>query len=94
MMLEDCPASKRPVRCAESFFRVFPEFVGSSYKRRYDILLTKLVRERLYDAASFLLSSAETGPQGDYEEPSPELGFRNFVTSLLGRARAVAKEQA
>ena len=89
MMLEDCPASTRPIRCAEPFFRVFPEFVGSSYKQRYEILLTKLVRERLYDAASFLLSNAKTGPQGDYEEPSPELGFQNFVTSLLGRVNAV-----
>src|SRR6266567_4734967 len=47
MMLEDCPASTSPVRCREPFFRVFPEFAGSSYKQRYEIFLTKLVRERL-----------------------------------------------
>jgi hypothetical protein len=88
MMLEDCPASARPVRSQEPFFRVFPEFSVSSYRQRYEILLTKLVRERLYDAACFLLSSAETGPQGQYQEPSLELSFHHFASSLLGRASA------
>ena len=92
MMLEDCPASTSPVRCREPFFRVFPEFAGSSYKQRYEILLTKLVRERLYDAACFILSDSKSGPQGVYQEPSPELSFQNFVTSLLGRANAIAGE--
>ena len=89
MMLEDCSASSKPIRSWEPFFRVFPEFVGSSYKQRYEILLAKLVRERLYDAACFLLSNSTIGQQGDYHEPSPELDFQNFVTSLLGRTKAV-----
>jgi hypothetical protein len=92
MILEDCPASTKPVRSWEPFFRVFPEFIGASYKQRYQILLTKLVRERLYDAACFILSSSETGPQGAYQEPSPELSFQNFATSLLGRAKSIAQE--
>lgn len=92
MMLEECSASTKPVRSCEPFFRVFPEFVGSSYKKRYEILLTKLMRERLYDAACFILSNSETGPQGDYQEPSPELTFQNFVTSLLARAIAIERE--
>ena len=92
IMLEDCPASTKPVRSWEPFFRVFPEFVESSYKQRYEILLTKLVRERLYDAACFILSDSKTGPQGLYEEPSEELTFQSFVTSLLGRAKAIERE--
>ncbi len=84
MMLEDCRASTRPVRSQEPFFRVFPEFTDSSYRKRYEILLTKLVREGLYDAACFLLSNAQTGAQGQYQEPSPLLSFQNFVDSLLG----------
>jgi len=92
MMLEDCPASTKPVHCREPFFRVFPEFAGSSYMRRYEILLTKLVRERLYDAACFILSNSSTGAQGVYQEPSQELSFQNFVTSLLGRANTIEKE--
>jgi len=92
MMLEDCSASTKPVRSWEPFFRVFPEFVGSSCKQRYEILLTRLVRERLYDAACFMLSNSKTSPQGVYQEPSPELSFQDFVTSLLGRAKAIGSE--
>ncbi len=90
MMLEDCPASTRPVRSSEPFFSVFPEFRAASYKQRYEILLTKLVRDRLYDAACFILSDSQTGPQGVYKEPSPELSFQNFITSLLGRTHVIA----
>jgi len=89
MMLEDCAASTKAVRCAEPFFRVFPEFRGASYKQRYQILLTKLVRERLYDAACLILSDSNTGPQGAFREPSPELCFINFASSFLNRVRPV-----
>jgi len=36
-MLEDCPASQRPVRVQEPHFRVFPEFVDASYAKRYEL---------------------------------------------------------
>ena len=34
-MLEDCDASVRPVKVKEPHFKVFPEFVGASYMKRY-----------------------------------------------------------
>jgi hypothetical protein len=68
-----------------------PEFKDASYAKRYEVLLTKLVRERLYDAACFLISSAEDGVRGVYREPAPELSFENFVTSLVAKAIAVAR---
>jgi hypothetical protein len=55
------------------------------------VLLTKLVRERLYDAACFLMSSASEGARGVYREPTPELSFENFLGSLLAKAIAVAR---
>ena len=61
MLLEQAPGSIRPVRAQEPHFKVFPEFKNASYAKRYEILLTKLVRERLYDSACFLLSDAKTG---------------------------------
>ena len=91
MLLEEAPASLRPVRAREPHFRVFPEFKEASYAKRYEILLTKLVRERLYDAACFLMSNANGGPRGLYREPAAELGFQNFITSLMAKAIAVAK---
>jgi hypothetical protein len=93
MLLEDAPGSNSPVRVKEPHFKVFPEFRDASYAKRYEWLLTKLVRSRLYDAACFLMSSREAGLGGEYREPNAELSFRTFVTSLLARAIAVAKMQ-
>ena len=91
MLLEDVPASMRPVKAREPHFKVFPEFRDASYGKRYEILLTKLVRERLYDSACFLLSNAKSGAKGDYREPASELSFEKFLTSLLARATSIAK---
>lgn len=93
MLLEEAPESTRSVRAQEPHFKVFPEFKEASYAKRYEILLTKLVRERLYDSACFLLSDAENGPKGRYKEPAVELNFENFMASLLARAIATAKSK-
>src|SRR6266699_1622651 len=90
MLLEEAPGSMRPVRAQEPHFKVFPEFKDASYAKRYEILLTKLVRERLYDSACFLLSDSKNGLRGEYNEPSNELSFTNFMASLLARATAIA----
>jgi hypothetical protein len=91
MLLEEAPASLRPVKAREPHFKVFPEFRDASYGKRYEILLTKLVRERLYDSACFLLSNAKSGVKGEYREPAAELTFEKFIASLLARATAIAK---
>ena len=93
MLLEKAPGSTRPVKAQQPHFKVFPEFNSASYAKRYEILLTKLVRERLYDSACFLLSDPSHGPKGDYEEPTAELGFETFMASLLARAISVATTQ-
>jgi hypothetical protein len=88
MLLEEAPRSTIPVRAREPHFKVFPEFREASYAKRYEILLTKLVRERLYDSACFLMSNSSEGPMGKFVEPSPELSFQNFVASLLAKVIA------
>jgi hypothetical protein len=90
-LLEDCNESKKPVAVDEPHFRVFPEFQGASYSKRYEILCQKLVRERLYDSACFLMSSQTEGLKGKFYEPSEELSFRTFAASLMGRAQAYAR---
>lgn len=92
MLLEEAPGSLNAVRAREPHFSVFPEFKDASYAKRYEILLTKLVRERLYDGACFLMSNAADGRKGFYKEPAPELGFRNFIEPLIAKAIAAAKE--
>jgi hypothetical protein len=91
MLLEEAEESMRPVKPSEPHYKVFPEFREASYCRRYEILLTKLMRERLYDSTCFLLSDAKKGMKGYYREPSKELRFENFISSLLARAISVAK---
>lgn len=91
MLLEDAEESRRPVQASQPHFRVFEEFAGASYAKRYDILLTKMVREQLYDAACLLVSPAVGGlARGDFVLPNPELSFTNFMTSLAARAVAAA----
>ncbi|HUI73637.1 MAG TPA: PaeR7I family type II restriction endonuclease [Candidatus Acidoferrum sp.] len=91
MLLEEAPGSTRPVRAEEPHFQVFSEFKAASYAKRYEILLTKLVRERLYDSACFLLSNAKDGAKGAYCEPASELTFDKFIASLLARAHLLTK---
>jgi len=93
MLLEEAPKSITPVRSREPHFKVFPEFQAASYAKRYEILLTKLVRERLYDASCFLMSNSIDGPKGLYREPAYELSFQNFISSLMAKAIATARSQ-
>ena len=58
MLLEECPGSMTPVRCDEPHYRVFPEFRGASYAKRYQILCERLMEGHLYTAASLVLSLA------------------------------------
>lgn len=86
-LLEDCPSSRRPVRVKEPHFDVFPEFVGASYAKRYELFCRKLVRERHYNAAAFLTSEKEEGIEGRYEEPASDLTFEIYARSLVAHAR-------
>ena len=61
MLIEDCPASRTPVSVSEPHFPVFPEFKNTSYMMRYEQLLRKLVRERLYDSSALLASTEKQG---------------------------------
>ena len=85
MLLEDSPKSMRPVRVAEPHFEVFPEFREASYAKRYQLLLQKLLKERLYEGAAFLMSTAKGGQRGEFSEPSHDLTMRTFLAGLAGQ---------
>ncbi|MGH7121403.1 MAG: PaeR7I family type II restriction endonuclease, partial [Acetobacteraceae bacterium] len=70
MLLEDCANSNAPVRAREPHYKVFDEFRDASYAKRYELLLTKMVRERLYDSACLLLAAGEPSRYGEFREPS------------------------
>jgi hypothetical protein len=89
MVLEEVARSLSPVGVKEPHFSVFLEFREASYAKRYEILMTKLVRERLYDCAALFLSNHASAEDGSYRQPSTELSFENFLTSLKARAMAI-----
>ena len=84
-LLEDCARSTTPVAVKEPHFKVFPEFRDSSYARRYELFCRRLVLEKHYDCSAFLMSNSENGLNGDFSEPAPDLTFKTFATSLVGR---------
>lgn len=87
-MLEDCQASNHPVRVKEPHFKVFPEFVGASYMKRYELFCRKLILEHHYTSASFITSASENGIEGIYKEPASDLSFSIFAKSLVSHIGA------
>lgn len=87
-MLEDCAASNRPVSVQQPHFKVFPEFLGASYMRRYELFCRKLVLERHYTASAFITSSSSKGIDGVYTTPSDDLSLERFARTLIGHVSA------
>lgn len=91
MLLEDCPKSSSRVKVKEPHFSTFPEFKDTSYVDRYQILLRRLVLEKLYSGAAFVTASAKDGPKGKFSEPARDLTMQQL---LVGFAGAVATHVA
>ena len=70
-LLEDDETSKRPVRNPQPHFEVFGEFHDASYAKRYELLCRKLVLERKYSSACFLMS----------QRPQPATASSNTIRS-------------
>ncbi len=90
MVVEDAPASRAVVRESSRHFPVFPEFAGSSYLQRYDILCQRLAKEQLYSAAAVIATPRSAVKDGAYSELSSMTGLRSFVASLAGHIAAEA----
>lgn len=88
-MLEDCEASNRPVGVQQPHFKVFPEFAGASYQRRYELFCRKLVLERHYTASAFITSSLAEGFNGTYTTPSDDLSIERFARILIGHVSSL-----
>jgi hypothetical protein len=63
--------------------KVFPEFVNSSYMKRYELFCRKLVLERHYTSAAFIISDRVNGQNGEFETPAADLSTRSFAKSLV-----------
>ena len=82
-MLEDCAASNRPVKVREPHFKVFPEFIGASYKKRYEIFCRKLILECHYTSAAFITSDRVRGKSGEYTTPADDLSVQRLAKALV-----------
>lgn len=87
-LLDDCPKSRASVAVKEPHFKVFEEFRNSSYAKRYELFCRRLVLERHYDSAAFLLSGSQAGLKGEYVEPASDLAFEKFAKSLVAQVAA------
>lgn len=70
--------SMSPVATKEPHFPVLQDFDGASHALRLEIACRRLVQERLYDAAWFLLSSSD----GAHREPDLTMGASPFMGAL------------
>ena len=94
MLVEDAPASRRPVRDKSPHFGVFPEFEGASYLKRYDILCQRLVKEKLYSAASVIASPRTAVSTGVFSDLSELAGLGNFVRSFAAHIAQEASRRS
>lgn len=93
MLLEDCDKSTSPVRCDEPNYKVFTEFRGASYARRYQILCERLVERQLYGAAALVLSRADEGAaRGAHRSLSEATSLKTLFTEFAARAAAAGAE--
>jgi hypothetical protein len=96
-LLEDRDNVKTSVANKEPYFRVDPAFRGEahqkaregmqryngvSYSKRYELLCRRLVLERLYNSACFIMATNSRKTQ--VTQPAEDLTFQRFVAALRG----------
>jgi hypothetical protein len=89
-LLEDVPTSRTAVKDVSPNFPIFPEFKNASYAERYNILCKKLMAERLYTAATVIISPRTASKSGEYSEMIDTTGLKSFVATLAGHITAEA----
>jgi hypothetical protein len=88
MLLEDCPGSTNPVGVSEPHFPALKELRDSSYAKRYELLLRKLVLEKHYDGAALLMSTRADGVSGNFREPAADLTIKRVLAGIGGHIQA------
>lgn len=83
LILEDSKRARTPIKVDEPHFQVFKEFQGASYAKRYELFCRRLVRERQYTAACFLIASESKTGERNYSEPAKDLSANAFLSQLL-----------
>jgi hypothetical protein len=87
MFLEDCAESTSPVGVSEPHFKVFQEFTHTSYAKRYELLLRKLILEKHYDGAALIMSARADAISGKFREPAADLTMRRVLAGIGGHVQ-------
>jgi hypothetical protein len=82
-LMADVEESRAPTRLREPNFEADEEFQDASYIDRAELLLLRMVRQRLINNGAFILSDQEQGLDGEYWHPNEELRFGRFARSLV-----------
>ncbi|MCL2655199.1 MAG: PaeR7I family type II restriction endonuclease [Coriobacteriia bacterium] len=81
-IVKDDEALYQETSFKEPHFSVDAAFQSASYLKRFEMLCSRLVSERLYDNAWFVCLDEESGA---YQEPNPEMTWRKFEAAIKGR---------
>lgn len=82
-LMADVEESRASKRLREPNFEADEEFQDASYIDRAELLLLRMVRQRLINNGAFILSDQEQGIDGVYWHPNEELRFSRFARSLV-----------
>jgi type II restriction enzyme len=91
MVLEDTQDACGPRSTRTRFFEVDPDLRNTPYSVRYQRLLSRLVQERLYDAACLL--PATNGGGRPLIHVDAEVGLERFLASLVARAQYLSRRR-
>jgi hypothetical protein len=90
-LLEDRESVRASVSNKEPHFPVDPVFAGASYRQRYEVLCRRLVLERLYSSACFIVATSAKSTR--ITQPAPDLTFQRFSAALRGHALAFLSDR-
>lgn len=80
-VIRDELKSRTPVGVKQPHFTVDPDFSGASYQERARLLCSRMVIERLYDRAWFVVADPDTQT---VSEPDPEMTWAKFAAAING----------
>ncbi len=89
MLLEDTSASTTSVKIEENHYKAFPEFINTSYAKRYQLLCERVIQEKLYSSSALILSNKIEGSKiGQYSSPTENLTPRSLFANFAGKVLA------
>lgn len=84
MVVCDCEESSMPVRVPETHYGVDPIFEGTSYQQRFEIMCSRFLDERLYEAVWLVYVDPV---KRIVTEPNPALSYEAFIETISSQLR-------